>query len=221
MYRPKTGEIVSWYWQGSRPGDAPAIQTAFTDIGDLQQWTPVAVLARYGDPRPALRQRAADVAPLGNIEELVASPTSYTYFRFFMDPEKGELPGLIRVAAQDRFNLWGLEELPSLPAYQQASDFAACGPIAELRRLYGHLLGQVGMPPPGSQPQPDPSAELRRQLAAARADLETARFDHGRALETLERIQARASGVLANLPKSGGGRPAQIGREFAAWVLEQ
>ena len=209
MYRPKTGDTVRWFWQDGRP----ALNTIFTDTGDVRQWTSEAMLARYGDPRPAFLSRPDAAGPDGPAA-LMADPNSHTYFRFQLDHLKGELPGLLN-AAVAHGNPWGLEELSDqLAAYQQAMDFAAAGPISVLRKDYARFLGQVGAPggpspitPP--PPRPDPNEELLKRVTA---ELDSLRL-------WKETILVQAKKELAGLPPRGGGKPTLAFRAFLKSLL--
>jgi hypothetical protein len=137
MYRPTRGTPVTWVFQDGRH----AITTQINDTTDVIQWTIDKVIARYGDPRPALRNRKdvilqqveqSLIFPQGSldIEAVIRSDYGMTFFRFPLDPTKGALPGAINKAADTPNNRYNIERITDPTqahlAFQQANDIAAC-----------------------------------------------------------------------------------------------
>jgi hypothetical protein len=159
IYRPENGSPVYWVWQDS----SPAIETKFTDTGDITQWTPEAMLKRYGDPRAALD---TDKAKMYFSEEEIARLKNdklfYTHLRFPLDPSKPNLQGFVRTLSE-RGNQMGISEpRDPLLAFQQSQDIAATLlPQGENTPLFQNF--QVGGVVGGWPNQPGDSTDPNRR----------------------------------------------------------
>lgn len=192
MYTPEPNTSTVWVFQDGKP----AFTGQFNDTGTIRNFSdPATIITRYDDPRPALRDRP-EVAPGEDIEALIQSPRGLVYFRFRLDPLKGELAGLLNAAGRDPNNLWHIESpenLEPLTALRQAMDFAACGDVDELRRAYA---GAVGKPGGATSPELE---QLRRKLAEALAERDKAVADARASAESLNPLRAELSSAKKNL----------------------
>lgn len=167
VYRPRNGATVYWFWQDGKP----AIETKFTDTGDIRQWTPEEMIKRYGDPRPALRNRPevlGDAAQISesHVESRINHISSISYFRPSLDPVKGVLPGAIRTAQKG--NSYGIKEVnDQMLAYQQAMDvaFTLCpeGENSNFVKEYS-VSGAVGAWPNRPGDSTDPNNRTERKI---------------------------------------------------------
>lgn len=229
MYTPRTNDPTFWVFQDGKA----AFTGSFTDTGAIRNFSePETLIARYGDPRPALRDRP-EVAPGRDIKALISSPEGLSFFRFRLDVQKGEIAGLMNAAGNDPAgNPWGIEapeNLDSLTAIREQMDFVACGDIDALRRGYGGAVGK-----PSDQTGNTELVKLRKSAAAALAARDKAVREAADAKDVaakagLEReaarkivadalgeVQAHANGMRREAGEKGGGKFAIALRSHAA-----
>lgn len=159
IYRPQPNSTVYWVWQDG----SPAIETKFTDTGDIREWTPEAMLKRYGDPRAALdSDKAKMFFSEQEIERLKNDKLFYTHLRFPLDPSKPNLQGFVRTLSE-RGNQMGISEpRDPLLAFQQSQDIAATLlPQGESTPIFQNF--QVGGVVGGWAAQPGDSTDPNRR----------------------------------------------------------